>query len=56
MSKNKKEQAPITLSASDIERAFKKVEDFQKLLEKGKTRQEIIKDLIKLIEINDESN
>jgi len=57
MSKDKKERASINLSTSDIERAFKKVEEFQKLIKKGKTRQQIIKDLIKLIEIEeDESN
>jgi len=56
MSEKQKERAPINISPSDIERAFKKVEEFQKLLKKGKTRQHIIKDLIKLIEIEDESH
>ncbi|TXT54164.1 MAG: hypothetical protein BAJALOKI1v1_2220003 [Promethearchaeota archaeon] len=59
MNKNvrqKKKRAPIIVSSSDIERAFKKVEEFQNLLKKGKTRQQIIKSLIKLIEIEDESD
>jgi len=49
-----KKQAPINLSASDVERAFKKVEDFKRLLKRGKTRQQIFEDLLIMVEINEE--
>jgi hypothetical protein len=50
--KDQKSKAPINISASDVERAFKKVEEFKKLLKKGKTPQEIFKDLTRMIEVD----
>jgi hypothetical protein len=53
MSEEKNKQAPIHLSKSDIERAFKKVEEFKKLIERGKTPQQIFEDLTRLVEVNE---
>ena len=48
----KKNRAPIHVSLSDVERAYKKVEEFQRLIERGKTAEQIFKDLIKLIQVD----
>ena len=48
----KKTRSPINVTLSDIERAFKKVEEFQRLIERGKTREQIFKDLLKLIQVD----
>ncbi|MBD3215904.1 MAG: hypothetical protein GF311_25055 [Candidatus Lokiarchaeota archaeon] len=53
MSEEKNKQAPIHLSKSDIERAFKKVEEFKRLTERGKTPQKIFEDLTRLVEVNE---
>lgn len=53
MSEEKKQKAPIYLSPSDIERAFKKVKEFQKLIRKGKTPEQIFEDLTKLMEVDE---
>ncbi|TXT65130.1 MAG: hypothetical protein BAJALOKI3v1_130034 [Promethearchaeota archaeon] len=53
MSEEKKERAPIHLSSADIERAFKKVEEFQKLVKKGKTPQQIFEELTRLVEVDE---
>jgi len=45
----KKKRAPIHITLSDVERAYKKVEEFQRLIERGKTTEQIFKDLLKLI-------
>jgi CRISPR/Cas system-associated exonuclease Cas4 (RecB family) len=50
--KKENKRAPIHISRSDVERAFKKVEEFQKLIEKGKTPQEIFRDLVRLISVD----
>ncbi|MBD3198271.1 MAG: hypothetical protein GF317_24695 [Candidatus Lokiarchaeota archaeon] len=53
---SKKERAPINISISDLERAFRKVEEFQKLIDKGKTPEEIFDDLVNLITIKDDAD
>jgi hypothetical protein len=50
--KKERERAPIHITAADVERAFEKVEEFQKLIKKGKTPQQIFKDLVRLIEVD----
>ncbi|MGV9173783.1 MAG: hypothetical protein ACOC44_14170 [Promethearchaeia archaeon] len=52
MNDSKKERAPIRLSKADYERAYKKAKQFKKLLEKGKTKDEIFKDLLRLISVD----
>ncbi|TFG25364.1 MAG: hypothetical protein EU529_01430 [Promethearchaeota archaeon] len=47
----KKERAPIHFTLSDVERAYKKVEEFQRLIERGKTPEQIFKDLLKLVQM-----
>ena len=49
MNKKETKRAPIHVTKADLERAFKKVEDFQRLIERGKTPEQIYKDLLKLI-------
>ena len=51
--KKKTSRTPIDLYIEDVERAFKKVEEFQKILEKGKTPQQIFEDLVRLITIDE---
>ncbi|MBY9005824.1 MAG: hypothetical protein KGD63_03615 [Candidatus Lokiarchaeota archaeon] len=51
MTDEKKERTPIYISKNDIERAYKKVEEYQKLIRKGKTSVQIFKDMLKLIQI-----
>lgn len=51
--KKEKDRAPIHITVADVERAFEKVEEFQKLIEKGKTPQQIFKDLLRLIEVDE---
>jgi CRISPR/Cas system-associated exonuclease Cas4 (RecB family) len=48
---NKEEntRTPINISVADVERAFRKVKEFQKILEKGKIPQQIFEDLVRLI-------
>jgi len=53
MSKKKRERAPIHISLSDIERTYKKVEEFQRLVERGKTPEQIFKDLLKLMSVGE---
>lgn len=48
----KRKRAPIHVTLSDIERAYKKVAEFQRLIERGKTPEQIFKDLLKLIQID----
>ncbi len=48
----KKNRAPIYVTLSDVERAYKKVEEFQRLIERGKTAEQIFKDLLKLIQVD----
>ena len=48
----KKKRAPIHVTLSDVERAYKKVEEFNRLIERGKTKEQIIKDILKLIEVD----
>ncbi len=48
----KKKRAPIHVTLSDVERAYKKVEEFQRLIERGKTPEQIFKDLLKLIQVD----
>lgn len=48
----KKNRSPIYVTLSDLERAYKKVEEFQHLIERGKTKEQIFKDLLKLIQVD----
>jgi flagellar hook-associated protein FlgK len=49
----KESRTPINISVSEVNRAFKKVEEYKKLIKKGKTREEIFEDLLNLIEVDD---
>ena len=51
MTVKKKPRSPIYVTLSDIQRAYKKVEEFQRLIERGKTKEQIFKDLLKLIQV-----
>jgi len=53
MNEQKKEKAPIRFSKADYERAFKKAKECQKLLERGKTKEQIFKELLKLISVDE---
>ena len=53
MIKKKRERAPIHITSADLERAYKKVKEFQRLIERGKTPEQIFKDLLKLIEVGE---
>lgn len=48
----KKKRAPIHVTLSDVERAYKKVEEFNRLIKRGKTREQIFKDMLKLIQVD----
>ena len=48
----KKQRAPIHVTLSDVERAYKKVEEFNRLLERGKTREQIFEDMLKLHQLD----
>jgi len=52
MSEEKRKRAPIHISLADIERAYKDVEKFRRLIERGKTPEQIFKDLLRLIEVD----
>ena len=39
----KKTRAPIYVTLSDVERAYKKVEEFKRLIERGKTLNKYLK-------------
>jgi len=52
MNQKKAKRAPIHITLADIERAYKKVEEFQRLIERGKTPEQIFKDMLRLIEID----
>jgi len=47
----KKKQAPIYLSKADVDRAYRKVKEFERLIERGKTPKQIFYDLCRLIEV-----
>ena len=53
MIRKKRERAPINISKADIERAFKKVEEFQNLIDRGKTPEQIFKDMLRLIQVDE---
>lgn len=46
----KRKRAPIKVTLSDVERAYKKVEEFQRLIKRGKTPEQIFNDLVELIQ------
>ena len=52
MNQKKVKRAPIHISLADIERAYKKVEEFQRLVKRGKTPEQIFKDMLRLIEVD----
>ncbi|KKK40693.1 hypothetical protein LCGC14_0555930 [marine sediment metagenome] len=52
MNQKKEKRAPIHITLSDVERAYKKVEEFQRLIERGKTPEQIFKDMLRLIEVD----
>jgi hypothetical protein len=45
----KKERAPIVIYQADLDRAYKKVKEYQDLLKRGKTSEQIFKDMLRLI-------
>lgn len=45
----RREQDPIHISPADVRRAIKKAEEFRRLLEKGRTREQIFEDILKMI-------
>jgi len=52
MTSNAKKRAPIHITLADVERAYKKVEQFQRLLARGKTPEEIFEDLVRLTQVD----
>jgi len=56
MTKEVKERAPIHVSVADVERAYRKVEQFQRLLKRGKTPEQIFEDLIRLTQVDKKHN
>ena len=52
MNQKKEKRAPIHITRADVERAYKKVEEFQRLIERGKTPEQIFKDMLRLIEVD----
>lgn len=53
MTDSEKKRPPIRLTAADYNRAYDKAKQFKKLLEKGKTREEVFRDLLRLISIDE---
>ena len=53
MSQNKRKKAPIHITRADVERAYKKVEEFKRLVERGKSPEQIFKDMLRLIEVDE---
>lgn len=43
------EQEPLHISSADVKRAIKKAEEFRRLLEKGRTREQIFEDMVRMI-------
>ena len=56
MKKEEKTRPPINVSVADLERAYKNVEKFKRLLERGKTPEQIFEDLIRLTEVDKKQN
>ncbi|MHA1489887.1 MAG: hypothetical protein ACTSRI_09545 [Promethearchaeota archaeon] len=56
MIKEDKKRAPIHVTLADVERAYKKVEQFQRLLKRGKTTEQIFEDLIRLTQVDKKHN
>ena len=52
MSQKKAKRDPIHITHADLERAYKNVEEFQRLVERGKTPEQIFKDILRLIEVD----
>ena len=52
MDQKKLKRASINITLADIERAYKKVEEFQRLIERGKTPEQIFKDILRMIEVD----
>ncbi len=51
MDNEKKERAPIVINQTDLDRAYKKVKEYKELLRRGKTSEQIFKDMIRLIQV-----
>lgn len=49
----KKKREPIHITLADIERAYEKVDEFKRFVERGKTIKQIFKDLLKLVQIEE---
>ena len=56
MTKEDKKRAPIHVTLADVERAYRKVEQLQRLLKRGKTPEEIFEDLIRLTQVDKKHN
>jgi hypothetical protein len=50
MNENKSKRTSIHITKTDVERAFKKAEQFKRLLKQGRTKEQIFKDMLRLIE------
>ena len=51
---DKRKQVPVKLSQADVRRAIKKAEEFKKLLDNGRTKEQIFEDMVKMILGNEE--
>jgi len=51
MAHKRKERAPIVVSQADLDRAYKKVKEYQDLLKRGKSSEQIFKDMLRLIQV-----
>lgn len=56
MTKKERKWPPLNYSLTDLERAYRKVEQFKRLLARGKTTEEIFEDLIRLTEVDKKHN
>ena len=50
MNENKSRSASIHITKTDVERAFRKAEQFKNLLKQGRTKEQIFKEMLRLIE------
>lgn len=50
MKEHKNRSTSIHITKADVERAFKKAEQFKRLLKQGRTKEQIFKEMLRLIE------
>ena len=51
MVREKRERAPIVISQADMDRAYNKVKEYQNLIDRGKTSEQIFKEILKMIQV-----